>query len=105
MACRSKVKLFSEGFTDGMTLCFIVGGLLRTRLGIKDEISQCVSEIFDRGSSDGSIDGYIYLLGIGRYWGTLYGNRPGSELGISLGSNLGTDDGLSLGIYGGEIGI
>ena len=88
-----------------MTLGFIVGGLLRTRLGIKDELSQCVSEIIEQGSFDGSVGGSIYLLGPGRSWGTLYGKRPGSELGILLGSKLGTDGGLSLGSYGGEIGI
>ena len=99
------MKIFLEGFTDGMTICFIVGGLLRTRLGIKNELPQRVSEIIEQGSFDGSVGGYIYLLGPGRYWGTLYGKRHGSELGILLGSNLGTDDGLSLGIYGGQIGI
>ena len=88
-----------------MTLGFIVGGLLRTRLGIKDELSQCVSEIIEQGSFDGCVDGYIYLLGPGRSWGTLFGKRPGSDLGILLGSKLGTDDGLSLGSYVVEIGI
>ena len=88
-----------------MTLGFIVGGLLKTRLGIKDELSQCVSEIIEQGSFDGYVDRSIYLLGPGRSWGTLFGKRPGSDLGILLGSKLGTDGGLSLGSYGGEIGI
>ena len=92
LACRSKVRMFLEGLTDGLTLGFIVGRLLRTRLGIKDELPQRVSEIIEQGSFDGSVGGYIYLLGPGRYWGTLYGKRPESELGILLGSNIVTDD-------------
>ena len=41
--------VFLEILTDGTTLGFIVGRLLKTRMGIKDKLSQCVSEIIEQG--------------------------------------------------------
>ena len=54
-----------------MTLGFIVGGLLRTRLGTKDELSQCVSEILSKDHLMAMLmDLYIYwvLEGLGVHY-------------------------------------